>query len=349
MGNNKPTPIHEGPTNWSDALIESARPELYRMNAFRVTGLAVDATVRDISRQAERLRMMERLSSVQGIMRALPLDPPPSQEAIREAMQRLRDPERRLVDEFFWFWPHQLGESKNDNALIALSNQDVKIAKDLWIKQENFQSEANVSMHNLAVLCHCIALDMEYLYHSKPASEEEKQILGQQWRETLKRWKVLLEHEGFWSRLAARIRELDDPRLTTGAARRMRTSLPLTILMINAQLALRAAERSDVNTTKRHLQLMNFWENNGVTNFVKNKYVCKNCSGPVEKQRNAQWWCSSCLKNVQVVESEAQSPPFLVKEALRRTLKPVFERIKTFCKMANEKYNADESKGGDIA
>ena len=54
----------------------------------------------------------------------LSIKPPPSLDEIREAMQRLRDPEKRLVAEFLcflWFWPEGFGQSKSDTAIETLA------------------------------------------------------------------------------------------------------------------------------------------------------------------------------------------------------------------------------------
>src|SRR3712207_3919390 len=93
-----------------EILLEAARPELYRTNAFRVSELPVDADGRQL---AKRQQVIELASNTgmpvpPGPGRALPLAATPDPDALRDAMQRLRDPERRLVDEFFWFWPHRL-------------------------------------------------------------------------------------------------------------------------------------------------------------------------------------------------------------------------------------------------
>lgn len=238
-------------------LLDAARPDIYRQNAFRVTGLSIDATERDISRQAEKLRMMEKFSG--GARQAggfLPLNHSPDQDAVRDALQRLRDPEQRLVDEFFWFWPHQLGQSKTDEALVALGQGNATEAAGIWTRQEASLSESNVSMHNLAVLSHVAALDLEHAALTAPLTEEQKKQRDTCWQETFKRWQVLLAHEAFWSRLTARIREMGDPRLTTGTARRMRNALPLSLLSINARLARNAAELGDMAEAGRHMQLM---------------------------------------------------------------------------------------------
>ncbi|MDI6763304.1 MAG: hypothetical protein QME83_09785 [Thermodesulfobacteriota bacterium] len=235
-------------------LLEAARPELYSMNAFRICESPIDATVKDILQQAERINLTEKFGTDPHHLRGpLALNPVPDMYAIQEAMQRLNDPERRLVDELFWFWPHELGQGKTDDILKTLSRGNIKKAAEMWIKQENYHSESNVSMHNLAVLYHAAALDLEL---SKSATGEQKKLRDLYWQSVFKRWKILLDYEGFWSRLAARIRDFGDPRLTTGTARKIRASLPLALLSINAQLALRAAKSAHTSEVQRQSSIM---------------------------------------------------------------------------------------------
>ena len=106
------------------------------------------------------------------------------------------------------------------------------------------QSEGFVSLHNLAILTHISALK----------NEDNKQ--SDLWKKTYKNWNNVINYEGFWSRVTSRIRELDDPRLTTGVARRMRKSLPTALLSINATIGMKAAEQGDFNTAKLHKKIM---------------------------------------------------------------------------------------------
>lgn len=240
----------------SEILLAAASANIYRINAFRISGLHIDATTREISNQVEKIDKLKKYGG-KNSNNSFDLTSAAADDFLREAMQRLRDPERRIIDEFFWFWPHKLGQSKKDEALKALANNNLEKARDFWVVQEATSSEANVSMHNLAVLSHLRALDFEYKAQSTKLSERDIKIRDYDWRETFKRWKILLEYEGFWSRFNARIRELDDPRLTTGTARRIRESLPLALLSINACLAVQAAETDNISEAKRHLQIIN--------------------------------------------------------------------------------------------
>ncbi len=238
-------------------LFEIASPELYRRNAFRVLGLPVDATMGDIRRRQNRLKMMEKLgmSAPKDTGGYLPLDVPPDEDDVRRAMQRLQDPEARLLDELFWFWPQELGSS-DDEGLKLLAENRVSKAHSLWRKYERDGSSGKVSTHNLAVFYHALALDLEHQAATKRLNSKGLETRADCWRRAYERWKKLLSDETFWSRLTARIRELDDPRLTTGLARRIRDSLEEAILLINARMAVTSAERGKKREAKRHATIM---------------------------------------------------------------------------------------------
>ena len=240
-------------------FLEAARLELYRLNAFHVMELPVDATPRDLTKRQQIVEMAINtgLTIPPGSGRALPFQEVTNPNALREAVQRLRDPERRLVDEFFWFWPYKLNNSSSDEALHSLACEDVETACKMWSIQEQEQSEANISVHNLGILAHIYALELEDKPLNRTLSIEQEKQRDVYWDLSFKRWKILLANENFWNRLTMRIRDLDDPRLTTGMARRMRDSLPLMLLIINAQLAVRAAERGSKIDAQRHRQIMN--------------------------------------------------------------------------------------------
>ncbi len=245
------------PVECWETLLQKATPGLYRGNAFRILELPSDASPRELSRRAEMLKMTEKYGN--GAPRKpgpLALTPAPDEGVIRSALQRLHDPEQRLVDEFFWFWPAQLGESTKDPCLKALAEGKVQDAFNAWRRAEMNSSESNVSMHNIAVLTHLVALDHELDGRSQDRSAKQLEQRDKAWSLAFQRWKVLMEYEGFWSRWSARIRDFDDPRLTSGTARRFRNSLPVAILTINAQLAIQAAERGDKSEAERHAQIV---------------------------------------------------------------------------------------------
>ncbi|MCP4612970.1 MAG: hypothetical protein GY845_30115 [Planctomycetes bacterium] len=184
----------------------------------------------------------------------LPLVPSPDEESTLHAIERLQDPEKRLIDEFFWFWPDKTGLF-NDEAFDLISKNRVNEVIDIWKKES---VSCSITAHNLAVLYHAHALDIEFKSITKPLEKDELETCSLCWKGAYKQWQELLKNEILWSQqVTALIRDLNDPRLTTEIARCIRYSLPKALFQINAQLALRAAEKKDEATCNYHIQLVN--------------------------------------------------------------------------------------------
>ncbi|MCI0435985.1 MAG: hypothetical protein L0271_20450 [Gemmatimonadetes bacterium] len=297
-----------------ELLLELVDPSIYRVNAFRVTGLPVTASPLDVTRRGERLKMQEKLgmqSAASGS--AMPLTPPPDGDAVRAALQRLHDPERRLIDELFWFWPADPGPG-GDEALDRLAAGDASGAIAVWTRREREMTEQYVSTHNLAVFAHAFALDLEHGTNGglDEGARRQREVY---WGEAFRRWRILLEQEGFWSRLTARIRELDDPRLTTGTARRLREGLPLALVSINASLAVRAAERVDRNDVGRHLGIIRSWDGRPSVGAATGQ--------------------------------GAWSP--VAAESMRRATMTIRDRIQSLCRAAEPEADADPVRGDEVA
>jgi hypothetical protein len=239
------------------ALLEAVGPDVYRANTFRLAEIPVHASPKELSRRRQFVELAVRSGAPvpQGPGRALPLKQEIDPDILRESLQRLHDPERRLIEELFWFWPQQL-QGDHEPALVALAKGDVEGAREAWIISSH-GSETAVSVHNLAVLAHTIALDYEHrLAAGERLSTAEVKERDACWEEALRRWREVIQQPGFWSRLRARIRDLDYPQLTTGAARRLRETLPLALLSINSTLAVRAAEGASTKEARRQTRLM---------------------------------------------------------------------------------------------
>ncbi|MBN2547794.1 MAG: hypothetical protein JXB15_01450 [Anaerolineales bacterium] len=250
-------------TSLGELFIEAAQPNIYQINAFRLLELPVDCGEMDVSRRQKVIEIAQKtgVPPLPGPGRALPLDRTLDKYGIGEAVQRLRDPERRFIDEFFWFWPHELGDGKNDEALTALRQDQVEEAVEIWSNYANNYSADNVSIHNLAVRSHLMALDLEMkILEDRSLSESQLRNLDIYWRQTFRRWSNLLNHDAFWSRLTARVREFDDPRLDGSTVQSMRAMLPMGLLMINVRLAIQAYERGDEAVVERQLRTIQLAE-----------------------------------------------------------------------------------------
>ncbi len=241
-------------TSECQPLMEACTLNLYEKNIFRITGLPVDATAKEVARQAQKLQMMEEVSGGALPQAAFPLNPPPTTEQIREALARMKEPEHRLVDEFFWYWPEQFGDSKNDPAIRALLAGDGQKAVDIWVDRENEGSAT--ATHNLAVMFHMFAVDWtnHHVAHDLDAGRDEK-IKGY-WKDAFDRWEELADSDDLWDVVKSRVRSLEDEALTIGFVRRMRSLLPQAFDKINAEAALKFAELNEMGWAGYHVEFM---------------------------------------------------------------------------------------------
>ena len=234
-----------------DGLLEIATLNLYQTNAFRITGLDVDSSLRDVSKEAEKLEMMIKLGRIQGSGGIFSLSGVPTVESVKKALQSLKDPESRLVQEFFWFWPCT-GSSKDDPALHALRAKNYKTAVEYWT---NTKGPGNgVAIHNLAVFYHLGALDAAVRRSKTLEGTPTEEIFL--WSSAYRYWRALLDRSDFWDAVIGRIRTINDPRLTVETSKRIWLTLPNAVVGINAQQAVMAAERGDVEEAARHRKLM---------------------------------------------------------------------------------------------
>lgn len=239
------------------ALMDAATPLLFQKNAFRITGLSVDASPRDVARHADKLKMMAELGALDTLPTgAYALNPQPTEDDIRDALHRLKDPEKRVIDEFFWFWPCKFGKSEHDEALKSLNTGNRAAALKYWAAKETDPFEGVVAMHNIAIFWHLAALEHEAHESRFSLSVEDRLELEGYWKNAFKRWELLADDDALWEIVAERCRQLDDARLTTGFLRRMRSSLPEAFDKINGLLAIRCSENGDFGGARFHVRLM---------------------------------------------------------------------------------------------
>lgn len=243
-------------------MFDVATPDIFRLNAFRVTGLRVNVTAREIARYADKVTMMEGLGqNLKGNANALGIEAIPTFDEIRRAIQRLKDPELRIVDEFFWFWPPQWDLGATDLAIEAIESGDTEFALKVWTDREADVTDGVVAIHNVAVYSHLRALDLENGFSKTTNGVGDKRaVVDKLWRDALKRWDILSTDDLFWSNFVGRIKQLDDPRLTTGVGRRMRKTLGCAIKRINAEIVVRYLESGRTDLAQFHLQLMRLAE-----------------------------------------------------------------------------------------
>jgi hypothetical protein len=239
------------------ALIEAATPALFVGNAFRVTGLAVDASPREIAQQISALKLRHRLGAAADPRPdALSGELPATLEQLRDAEHRLRSPEHRLIDEIFWFWPIAESGSKCDTALHAVAAGYYVAAEKIWKKLVTHPEQGTFAVHNLALRWHLTALRLESRWGAVESDDKARETLFKCWCYALKRWDRMLGDYRLWARIEQRIRALYDPPVSPNLARQLRKALPSALASINAALTLGHAETDESSLVVMHMRLI---------------------------------------------------------------------------------------------
>lgn len=235
---------------------EIIHPEMYRVSPFRVLELPVDVTPRDVSRRVQRLVRAEKLGTDRppgnGV---LPPATPPGAAEVQAAARLLGDPPARFFHGLFWFWPLDPDGSDSDPALTALALGDIPGAAAIWQDRASSGRDGGICRHNLAVLYHLLALDLEHV----PATAGQRDRIGQKrsyWQRSFAGWAALLAEDDFWHEAARRGQAVGDPRLGRAAVDDLRAKLPGALLGVNAALGLRAAERGAAAEAALQVELL---------------------------------------------------------------------------------------------
>jgi hypothetical protein len=245
-----------------EPLLELASPEMYRRNAFRVLGLTTSASFREAAKQLERRRMLAELGQGNGGQNSnrIELRPPASADELRAAEAVLHEPDKRLVQELFWFWPLDPHSRVTDPALQALQGGDLKTAAKCWeaAKQSKAATPAEIAIakHNIAIRWHLFALDAEEATHGNCWNTEQSDIVGKAWAASLMYWLDAIRSEAIWNTLSARVIAYNDERLSLEFVQSMRGTVGRALLKINAMLALRYAESNIPAGASGHLGLL---------------------------------------------------------------------------------------------
>lgn len=228
---------------------------LYLNNSFRILELPVDCSEQEINKRQKMIEIASKknLEIPAGAGRVLPIKDIRDLYSYSDAAQRLLDPEKRFIDEYFWFWPEKFGDGASDESLQALKSGEIDTAIDIWT---NIGS--HVSAHNLAIYSHFMALENEHFHLlGETNSPARVKKMATYWSQAYKRWGKLIHDDKHWEHVKVRIRELADPRLTSHSADQMRDALPYLLLLINAKFVVQSVEKKlDSETVNRHVQII---------------------------------------------------------------------------------------------
>lgn len=236
---------------------------VFAKNPFHLLGLSPFANARAIRRRREDLESAQALGASSWkdeFKQLLGHTPIPDSETVDESFRRLEDPQKRIVDEFFWFWPL---EGADDEALDALRQGKRTVAEKIW-KREEKSGDIRRSMaakHNVAIYNHFYAIDSEWEFIEadvpKDAAPDDYANMCKYWEEALVRWEDLADDEDLWDLVKDRVKGIGDNRLTSGYVRRMRDEFPIAFDRINGDIAVAYAKlRGHEEDTKRHLLYM---------------------------------------------------------------------------------------------
>ncbi|TCO44210.1 DUF998 domain-containing protein [Actinocrispum wychmicini] len=199
----------------AELLLEMAGPDVYRTNPFRVTGLATGAGAREVRQRRQMVMGIIDLGKDPTVNdERLPLPTPPKADDVRAAFDELERPDRRLVDELFWWW----GEPGKCECPAEVHE-----------------------LHDLAVEQHAKALDAEAA--DEEVSRGDRVDL---WADAADAWIDALDEDAFWDHVRYRIGALSDRRLDESTLDGLRTTMPRALLQPQAVLVRRTAESADL-------------------------------------------------------------------------------------------------------
>ncbi len=239
-----------------EPLLNLVTKELYQVNPFRVLSLPINASMKQISRKKKSLGLRIELEATPNQIRVglLPLEPAPDRDLINKSIEQLRNPHSRSIYGLFWLWPMNLSKNEGVNLLYE---KKLRNALEYWRKKEYFDNSGCISKHNLAIVFHLTAIDIEHDIIEGVATEKEIETCNSLWKSTYARWVDLINSDIFEDCFSKQLRSIDGIRLPSDVLRKICQTLPRALLSINAELAVNACFRNDFVEFKRHFDIMN--------------------------------------------------------------------------------------------
>lgn len=193
----------------------------YVHNPFRLTGLPVDATARQIRRRTEELKAAAQLGADDPRPVGF-LAPQVSPQVALDAIRRLGDPVARLRFEFGWLWPVPSG---------GAGGSTLKEAWSAWTGMlEDGPAAKAIALHNMAIVEHVRAAESPKTLHD---------ING--WSTAYRDWRRASHLEEGWRWLEDRVAAINDPRLQKAHVTALRDGLPGSLIRFHATTVIAAA------------------------------------------------------------------------------------------------------------
>ena len=151
-------------------------------NAYHILGLETTATEKEIFRRSKEIINRLKIDDLPEYDLDVGLfDNFRTEESVKEAIQKLQTPKKRIREYFFWF---QVVDGVDEEAFKFIKQKDYPNAVRIWrTVSEGNSAKAFIHKRNLAVL-----------YSLLLAVDNNKEYL----RESLSLWKVLTDADKFW-------------------------------------------------------------------------------------------------------------------------------------------------------
>lgn len=171
---------------------------IIRANSYNILGLDITAGQREVLKRSKDMIGLLKIESIPDYDSQLNVfDNMISEDAIREAAQRLSNPRKKIKDYFFWF---QIQDSEDGSAFSLVKQGDYRAAVDAWREaSDKNQSRSLFYKKNLAIL-YLLLLSLK----------SNKAYL----KNSLKIWGELIGSELFWSNFK-KIYKLHDEGITS--------------------------------------------------------------------------------------------------------------------------------------
>lgn len=226
-------PVSLESTQLAEALRSAATLEALRANPFRLANARVDSTSRELNRALNTLKVKVELGDLPGHTFA-----PVTADAdmVRQAAERVKDPVKRLADECFWFWPLEAGEK--DAALDSFEAGNPMEPISIWQQMSPHGTWGPIAQHNLGLVSLLDAMEKTEAFLRRSPQAPRPETLGAAWIEMANNFDELTDSFPVEDYLRARIRALEDPRLSPRDAAQVQLALPEAVARQTAQAAL---------------------------------------------------------------------------------------------------------------
>ncbi len=156
---------------------------LFRDNAYNVLGLDTSASQKEINRRSKEIVNLLRIDEQSEYETDLSITKPTRTEhSVKEAVQKLSSPTKRIQEYFFWFDVHN---DSGEKALKLLRSNKLDEAIEVWTEDSSKETATGfVAKKNLAIINSLLLAD-----------KGQKKYLTQ----SISNWKDLVTSDKFWA------------------------------------------------------------------------------------------------------------------------------------------------------